>query len=84
MSQVPSFHYDVYSYRTDLGLLSPYEVVMNEDLCSWFTGLDYEKRFGPGEVPSFEVRKRRINTHAIVSVVSWEERKKVFSEDIVI
>lgn len=56
---------------------------MNEDLHSWFQGLCYEKEFGYREVPSSEVRKKQINTYAIVSAVN-RDMKEIFGEDKVL
>lgn len=71
----PYFYSDIPYYHTTLSPLSPDEVFMKEDLHSWFKGLGYEEVFGPSEVPSSEVRNRRIYTYTIMSVVIWEERK---------
>lgn len=54
---------------------------MKEDLHYLFQGLDYEERFGPGEVTLTKVRKRKIDTYDIMSVVNQGERKKIFGED---
>lgn len=47
---------------------------------SWFQGLGYEEGFGPYEIPHTKVKKKQINAHVILSVVSHEERKNIFGE----
>lgn len=43
---------------------------MKETLHLWFQQLSYEEGFGPSEVPYSEVRKNRINTYLILSVIN--------------
>lgn len=57
---------------------------MKDDPCSLFQGLGYEEGIDPSEVPSFEPRKKRIDTHVIVNAVSRVERKTIFCEDEVL
>lgn len=40
---------------------------MNEELCSWYQGLSYEKGFGPDEVSSFKQKKKQRDTYSILS-----------------
>lgn len=42
--------------------------------------LVYEDRFYPGKVSPNDVRKMRIDTHAILSAANQKERKKIFGE----
>lgn len=48
--------------------------MMNEDLHSWFQGLNYEEGFMPDKVPPYEMKKKQIETYAILSQPRCEER----------
>lgn len=50
----------------------------------WFQGIYNEEGFDPGEVPPIKVKKKQINTHAILSIVNLEEMREIFSEGGVI
>lgn len=58
---------------TESNSLSPNEVIMKEEIQSWFQRLGYEEGFGPSEFPLAEVRKKRIDTYVILSAVTLEE-----------
>lgn len=56
-------------------------MAIKKDVYSWFQKVGYEKGFGPGEVPASKVKKKQIDTYAILSVVIRKDRKKIFGED---
>lgn len=72
------FNRDFHSYYINPCSFSSNEVVMKEEIQSWFMGLGFEEGFDRSEVPSTEVRKRWIDTHVIISVVSKEDMEKIF------
>lgn len=58
-----------------MGSLFLNKVTVKEEMKSWFQELGYGYGFGPGEVPSTDVRKRKIGTHVILSVANLEGRR---------
>lgn len=53
---------------------------MKEEIQSLFQRLGYEDEFSPSEVPSTDVRKRRIDNHVILSAINLEKSRKNFGK----
>lgn len=74
------FYQTAHSYCTKPCSISSDEMVMKEEMKSWFQGLGYKDKFNPGEVPYTYLRKRQIDTRTILSAISQEEGRKFFGE----
>lgn len=68
------FNHDAHFYYSKSYSLSPDDVILKEEMQSWFQGLGYVQWFHPSEVPHTEEKKRRIDTHAILSAINHEEK----------
>lgn len=79
LKYLSSYHFrrDVLFSCTKPKLIYPEETTMKETLNLQFQGFGYEEGFGPDEVPFSEAGKKQIDTYAIVSAVSWGERKYI-------
>lgn len=53
---------------------------MKDEMKSWFQILGYEERLVPSEVSPLKMRKNRIDTYVILSIVNLEERRKILCE----
>lgn len=51
---------------------------MKDKMQPWFKGFGYEDVFGPSEVPHTKVRKKKIHTHDILSVVNLDGRREIW------